>query len=108
MPEKTWTLDLFGNTVTVKLVPQGDPAIQGRSGLMCRDLQIILLGNDMAPDQMRSTLLHEIIEWIGATMGLQLDERTILSLETGLFECLTRNGVDFEPLLGDSWEKKYA
>ncbi len=51
-------------------------------------------------EQMRlSSLLHEIIEGLNWHLELKLEHPKLTSIETGLFEVLTSNGVDLSPLM---------
>ena len=62
-------------------------------------LQVISVANDLSDDQMRSTMLHEIIEVLDYSLDLQLDHGKICQLEAGLYAVLKTNGVDLGPLL---------
>lgn len=61
--------------------------------------QIIQVANDLHPQQALSTVVHEIIEAIDFHTNLKLEQSQISTLETGLFQALTANGVDLSPLL---------
>jgi len=56
------------------------------------------IANDMSPQQIQSTILHEMIEGINYHLQLGLEHKTIMVLETGLFQVLTDNGIDLSPL----------
>jgi hypothetical protein len=53
--------------------------------------QSIRINEDLGPDQARSTLLHECLHALAYGLGLGLDERTVLALETGLDTLLAAN-----------------
>lgn len=52
-------------------------------------------------DVMLTTMVHEILEAINNDQDLGLRHDIINLLELGIFDTLTRNGVDLEPLLED-------
>jgi hypothetical protein len=45
---------------------------------------VIYLSKDMPPAMLDSTLLHEIIRMISDSLGLNLSEKQVLGLESGL------------------------
>lgn len=67
-------------------------------GRIDRRRQIITVASDLAEDGHASTLLHEILEALNYHLELKLEHRAIMSLEAGLFQVLTDNGVDLSPL----------
>jgi hypothetical protein len=60
---------------------------------------VISVANDLGDDQMRSTMLHEILEVLDYSLDLQLEHDTICQIEAGLYAVLKTNGVDLGPLL---------
>lgn len=59
----------------------------------------ICLPLEQQPKQIeQSAILHEIIEALNAHLELSLPHPVIASLEAGLFQTLTSNGVDLSPL----------
>jgi len=48
--------------------------------------------------QTQSTVLHEMIHALSYHLKLDLEERQVMALEAGLYQCLTENGVDLSPL----------
>lgn len=69
------------------------------AGQVSIPLQRIEMAGDLAPEQMESTIIHEIIEAINGLMQLDLKERQVRALEVGLWGTLRDNGVDISPLL---------
>lgn len=60
----------------------------------------IRIATDMPPQQVQSTVLHEIIEALNfhLKLGLGDDNDKVTRLEAGLYSVLTENGVDLSPL----------
>ena len=52
-------------------------------------------GQPFAKDQISSTLLHEIIHQIDDKYDIGLSEKKLRKLETGLFQVLRDNDLDF-------------
>lgn len=61
--------------------------------------QRIEIANNMNQQAQESTLLHEVIEALNFHLELKLEHTVISSLESGLYQVLTSNGVDLSPLL---------
>jgi hypothetical protein len=59
----------------------------------------IQIASNLPQSQKESTMLHEIIESIDAHCELGLNHQQICGLESGLYQILKDNGVDFSPLL---------
>lgn len=68
----------------------------------CSDLenQHITVKDGMKPEQEKSTLLHEVIHAISDTLGLNLTEKEVQGLETGLFAFNRENPRFFSYLKG--------
>jgi hypothetical protein len=60
--------------------------------------QTIFVRADLGEQAATSTLLHEIIEAVVYHLSMDLDNSKIMPLEAGLYQALTRNGVDLSPL----------
>jgi hypothetical protein len=58
----------------------------------------IQIAEDIVPEQVLSTVLHEALEALGYHLELGLPHNVIMSLEAGLYQVLTENGVDLSPL----------
>ena len=52
-----------------------------------------------SPQQTQSTVLHEMIHALSYHLHLELDEKQVMGLESGLYQALTDNGVDLSPLV---------
>lgn len=98
---RSWWLDVLGNAVHVQISSPEDSDLRGKSGSMYLSQQWIALSTNLGPEQLQSTLLHEIIEWVVGANGMTLEESDIRTLEVGLFEILTRNGVSLKSLMGE-------
>lgn len=60
--------------------------------------QTMPIASDLAPEQARSTILHEIIEALNYHLDLKMKHETIMRLEAGLYQTLTDNGVSLSKL----------
>ena len=60
--------------------------------------QLMRIAGDLAPEQIESTMIHEIIEAINGIMQLELKEKQVCALEVGIWGALHDNGVDLSPL----------
>lgn len=60
--------------------------------------QRIQIAEDLVPEQVVSTILHEILEAIKYHAGLDMEHSTIFALESALYQVLTDAGVDLTPL----------
>lgn len=60
--------------------------------------QHISIREGLKPEQEKSTLLHESIHAISETLGLNLSEKQVQGLETGLF-AMNRDNPRFFPYL---------
>ena len=56
---------------------------------------------DLCAQQKISAVLHEALEALNYHLGLDLEHKIITSLEAGLYQVLTENGVDLAPLAKD-------
>lgn len=65
--------------------------LEGDCGLMEFKPLRISVGRDMAPDEERESLLHEVMHAIEYQQGLELKEDQIRQLSIGLFEVLRNN-----------------
>lgn len=56
--------------------------------------QTIQLASDLSAQQAESTLLHEILEALGYHLGIEIEHKQMMALESGLYQTLKDNGVD--------------
>lgn len=91
-------INILGYEYEVNL-SQTEKQIGGQLGNLDGKYLLIDIASDMNPQQILSTLLHEIIEAINFHSQLNLPHESISLLEAGLFQILTANGVDLAPLL---------
>lgn len=82
-----------------QIIEDGDADIIGAYGRHHIKKQILQVASGLAPQQQISTVLHEIIETLDYHLELGLAHNIITSLEAGLFQVLTANGVDLSPLV---------
>lgn len=67
-----------------EVVESDEITMGGNMGACCRLSQTIVLSKDQGKDQMRDTIIHEIIHLINEELKLELDETTIARLGCGL------------------------
>jgi hypothetical protein len=70
-------------------------------GQLFHTTQTIVVANDLTKQHTESAILHEIIEALNYHLELGLEHRTIMSLESGLYQVLTDAGVDLAPLTSE-------
>ena len=90
------TVKILGYTYQVETVDSDAMDAMGRFQSRRQRIQI---ADDLAGDELLSTLLHEVIEALNYHLALNLRHAAIMALEAGLFQVLTENGVDLSPLL---------
>lgn len=81
-------------------------SLDGNMGFCNMDHQVLTVASDLEDDAKCSTLLHEAIEALNYHLELKLEHRQISSLEAGLHQVLSDNGVDLSPLLEDNKKKR--
>lgn len=91
------TLKILGYHFTIENTNDSDT--MGSYGRTNFDKQIIQVASEIKDEQKISTIIHEIIEVLNYHMEFNLDHNVIMSLEAGLFQSLTDNGVDLLPLI---------
>ena len=75
-----------------------------RLGVMGRnstEFLLIQLESSMPESQKLSTTLHEVLEALNKHNEWDLGHTLICSIEAGLFQVFSDNGVDLSPLLED-------
>lgn len=60
-------------------------------GICDHNAQTLHIQGDLAPDQERDTLLHEVLHAVDEAMGTNLEEAQVRSLATGLLAVLRDN-----------------
>lgn len=61
--------------------------------------QRIQIATDLCPQQIESTVLHEVIEAINYYLHLQLSEQVVSSLEASLYQVMVDNNVSLGALV---------
>lgn len=61
--------------------------------------QTIMVDGSLCKQQLKSTVLHEMIEAVNRHLELELSHHQIVLLEAGLYNALTENGVSLSVLL---------
>ena len=82
-----------------QLVENVDSDFIGAFGRKHVKNQIIQIATDLVEQQRVSTVLHEIIEALNYHLELELEHSKIMALEAGLYQVLTENGIDLNPLI---------
>ena len=90
------TVKILGYTYRVEVVDSDAMDAMGRFQSRRQRLQI---ADDLAGDELLSTLLHEVIEALNYHLALDLPHNAIMQLEAGLYQVLADNGVNLAPLL---------
>ena len=85
-------LKILGLDYTVKLLDDNET---GWFGSHNGSTQIIRLNINKHPDQIASTLLHEIIEALNMHCELALTHNQMSALEAGLYQVLKGNKLSF-------------
>lgn len=61
----------------------------------------IRLSDDLAPDMLASTLLHEVLEAINFHLELKMEHHVLTALEAGMYQVLKDNNLGrFDEFLG--------
>jgi len=90
----------------LEIVDRDDVRLQGSMGKLSHGQQWILLAKMQAGDQMKSTALHELLEFANLQMHLDLTEHTLCCLETSLYAMLSDNGVNLGPLIEGAQDER--
>lgn len=83
-----------------KIVVKTDDNMEALGHCKYAQLQINI-NEKQCPQQVESTILHEMMHAINYHLYLGLEERHIMGLEAGLYQSLIDNGVDLSPLVKD-------
>jgi len=70
----------------------------GVCGIHHATIQKIFIASYLCEQQKISTVLHEIIEALNYHLDLNIEHRSIMSLEAALMQVLTDSGVDLSPI----------
>lgn len=94
-------VELVGQRFDVVLAPRWSEALNAHRsdpigiGTSQIDAQRITIADNVGPDQIRDTLLHEILHCLGGTIGLfddgKVEERVIAALSPLVLDALRRN-----------------
>lgn len=89
IPDK---VKILGYDYSVKLIDLNETE---KFGTQDMNTLVIRLNKNKHPSQIKSTLLHEIIEAINCHLSLDLNHNQINALEAGLYQALKDNDIDF-------------
>ena len=85
MKKKSETISILGKPYSIRWTDDtltGGGAIMGAAN---RTEQTIVLNKQVGRDQMRDTLMHEVIHIISGELSLELAEETVSRLAVGLY-----------------------
>lgn len=85
----------------------GDANTMGAMGRLHPKILKMQIAKDLNPQQVNSTIIHEVIEALDEHLELELRHPTIMALEAGLYQFLVDNGVDLSPLLREAVRSEY-
>jgi len=91
IPEK---LKIFGHDYVVMMHDQDEVGNYHLGTHIHRSTEI-LINRSQSKTQMESTLIHEIIEALNVYQELNLKHDQVVRLETGLYQVLKDNKLDF-------------
>ena len=77
----------------------------GSAGRSALDYQFIELDSDLCEEQLDSAFIHEVLHQIDKHLRLELDERQICGLETGIYSFLKAGGIDIGDILKNQNDK---
>lgn len=89
-------LKILGYNYTLIRVDDAD-ALDALGRFQTKKLKIEV-ATDICDQQVTSVILHEIIEAINYHNQLRIEHNAIMSLEAGLYQVLTENGVNLDAL----------
>jgi len=82
------TITILGFTFTVTLEDAHDFNLAGQ---IDHNRQCIRVKHNLAPDETRETLLHEVVHGIDDAIGTKLSERKVAALSRALYATLREN-----------------
>lgn len=88
-------MKLLGRNVTINFVDE-HPIESNNMGVADSVKSKITVRKGMPKDVTNSTILHESMHIINDNLGLDLSEKQILGLESGIFSLLQDNGIEVE------------
>ena len=92
-------LRILGYNVSLHVVNSNDIRLARHMGTMTPGQQWIAVEDTLVPEQIESTIVHEIIEFGGSQLGLGLSESQIQGVETTVVSALREAGVPLSALL---------
>jgi hypothetical protein len=102
--ERRRTVKIIGQNYTMRRdVSANNSGVMG----MCNNANqeiVFPIEDDSPRDLQESVVLHEILEALDFMFELDIEHRSIQTLEAGLYQVLTDAGVDLSPLLKELGE----
>ncbi len=83
MGDKIETMQILGKPYTIKYTDSIGTC--GNMGNAARAKQFINVDAALGPQQIESTILHEVLHMIDGELKLDLSEETIMRLEVGIY-----------------------
>jgi len=90
IPEK---IKIIGKMIDVKIVKNKE--LPNLNGQFQTQYNLIHLNEDVEPQQLEETLLHEIIEFIETQLELKIEHKSICALSECLYQVLKDNNLYF-------------
>ncbi|MCK4625023.1 MAG: hypothetical protein KAV00_06920 [Phycisphaerae bacterium] len=86
----------------VQVVPSVRACERGDYGEYLERRSEIVICPNLSDVTQGKTFVHEVLECINVEMGLDLDEKTLRSLDTGIFQFLRSNRRHIEAIMNGS------
>lgn len=84
-------IKILGKQVALKILPDNEftnPTLMGR----CDSKKgLILVSTEMPPDNQEETLLHETIHYLSDLLYINLNEKQVVALASGLYAFIKEN-----------------
>jgi hypothetical protein len=88
-------IDFNGLEVSIATEDTDNVALFGQYRQVANSITLFNISGDAQESRLASTLMHEIIEMVNATMELELEHEKISVLASSLFGVIRMNQLDF-------------
>jgi hypothetical protein len=95
----TKKLKILGYDYSLRATPPIDSGGMEQAGRLIIGKQLMYYDPTQNQQSQESAILYEIIEALNYHLETSLPHQTIMSLEAGLYQALTSNGVDLSVLI---------
>lgn len=90
-----WNVKALKNHPDLKTEMEGGDEEESKFGVCNTARGEILISTRFKEDQQQSSLLHELIELVSTSTGLNLSENIVKTLESGLYHIIHDNRLKF-------------